>query len=124
MKNVLIADDDAVMVRLLELTMRKSGFSVTICRDGPSVLQRVFDRKPDLGIIDLMLPGMSGLELIREFKSDSSLRDIPLIVVTGQGKGSTKSELLRVGAVSVFTKPFSPTALTSRVRELLSDAAE
>lgn len=122
MKNVLIAEDDAVMVRLLEYTLKKSGFNTIICRDGSSVFSRIRARKPDLGIIDLMLPGKSGLELIREFKADSELARVPLIVVTGQGKGSTKDELLAAGAVSVFTKPFSPTALMARVNELLDES--
>ena len=122
MKNVLIAEDDAVMVRLLEYTLKKSGFNTIICRDGSSVFSRISARKPDLGIIDLMLPGKSGLELIREFKADSELARVPLIVVTGQGKGSTKDELLAAGAVSVFTKPFSPTALMARVNELLDES--
>ena len=65
-----------------------------------------------------MLPGMSGLELIKELKADPSLQSILFIVVKIQGKERTKDELLRVGTVSVFTKPFSPTALTQRVREL------
>ena len=122
MKNVLIAEDDAVMVRLLEYTLKKSGFNTIICRDGSSVFSRISARKPDLGIIDLMLPGKSGQELIREFKADSELARVPLIVVTGQGKGSTKDELLAAGAVSVFTKPFSPTALMARVSELLDES--
>ena len=122
MKNVLIAEDDAVMVRLLEYTLKKSGFNTIICRDGSSVFSRISARKPDLGIFDLMLPGKSGLELIREFKADSELARVPLIVVTGQGKGSTKDELLAAGAVSVFTKPFSPTALMARVNELLDES--
>ncbi len=122
MKNVLIAEDDAVMVRLLEYTLKKSGFNTIICRDGSSVFSRISARKPDLGIIDLMLPGKSGQELIREFKADSELARVPLIVVTGQGKGSTKDELLAAGAVSVFTKPFSPTALMARVNELLDES--
>ena len=86
------------------------------------MFSRIRARKPDLGIIDLMLPGKSGLELIREFKADSELARVPLIVVTGQGKGSTKDELLAAGAVSVFTKPFSPTALMARVNELLDES--
>lgn len=119
MKKILIADDDAVMLRLLEWNLRREGFKITFCRDGPSVVIKVNERLPDLAIIDLMLPGKSGLELIREFKTDPNLKALPIIVVTGQGKGSTKEELLEAGAASVFTKPFSPTSLIAKVNELL-----
>ena len=119
MSNILIADDDPVMVKLLEFNLKRSGYSVTVCREGLSVMPRALDHRPVLAIFDLMLPGRSGLELIHDFKESDDLSDIPIIVVTGQGKGSTKQELLGAGASTVFTKPFSPTILINRIHELL-----
>lgn len=119
MKKILIADDDPVMVKIFELNLRKAGFHLMICREGLSVMARAKGEHPDIAIFDLMLPGMSGQELIRDFKSDSELKDIPIIVVTGQGKDSTRDSLISDGADSVFTKPFSPSALINRLNELL-----
>ncbi|WOO39789.1 response regulator [Rubellicoccus peritrichatus] len=119
MKKILIADDDPVMVKLFEFNLRKAGFHLLICREGLSVISRAKDERPDIAIFDLMLPGMSGQELIRAFKGDPELKDIPIIVVTGQGKDSTRDNLISDGADSVFTKPFSPSALLSRLSELL-----
>ena len=121
MKKILVADDDAIMVRLLDINLRRAGYSPVVCREGLSVVSKAQQHKPLLAVIDLMLPGKSGLELINEFKADPSLREIPLIVVTGQGKGSTKNQLLEAGASSVYTKPFSPRALIDRIKSLLEE---
>lgn len=119
MKTILIADDDPVMVKLLEFNLKRAGYAVEICREGLSVMPKAQDAKPDLAIFDLMLPGRSGLELINDFKAAEEMAGIPIIVVTGQGKGSTRDELLEAGANKVFTKPFSPTILMNSIEELL-----
>ena len=119
MKTILIADDDPVMVKLLEFNLKRAGYRVEICREGLSVAAKAHDVSPNLAIFDLMLPGRSGLELIKDFKDHDELVTIPIIVVTGQGKGSTRHELLDAGANTVFTKPFSPTILINSISELL-----
>ncbi len=124
MSNILIADDDPVMVKLLEFNLKRSGYTVTVCREGLSVMPQAMEKRPVLAIFDLMLPGRSGLELIHDFKDSKELAELPIIVVTGQGKGSTKQELLGAGASTVFTKPFSPTILMSRIDELLQGVPE
>lgn len=126
MKSILIADDDPVMVKLVEFNLKKIGYSALICRDGDSVRERALSEKPVLAIFDFMLPGRSGLELIVDFKADPVLQDIPLLVVTAQGKDSVREEVLAAGAARVFTKPFSPTLLTKCIDELLEplDAVE
>jgi two-component system alkaline phosphatase synthesis response regulator PhoP len=119
MTKLLIADDDPVMVKLLEFNLRRGGFTLVQCREGLSVVTQAREHKPSLAIFDYMLPGRSGLELIQDFRSDPELEHTPIIVVTGQGKGSTKDELLAAGANEVFTKPFSPTLLLNRINELI-----
>lgn len=121
MKRVLIADDDPVMARLIEFNMSKAGYDVVVCREGLSVMATAKETKPALAIFDLMLPGRTGLELIESFKDDEKLKDVPLIVVTGQGKESIREELMAAGASVVFTKPFSPTILVSTVADILSE---
>lgn len=119
MKTILIADDDPVMVKLLEFNLKRANYRVVICREGLSVMPMAEEAQPDLVIFDLMLPGRSGLELIVDFKASPELATIPIIVVTGQGRGSTKDELLAAGADTVFTKPFSPTILMNNIGELM-----
>ncbi|MGF1451930.1 MAG: response regulator transcription factor [Opitutales bacterium] len=121
MSKILIADDDPVMVKLFEFNLKRSGFELVLCREGSAVVPQARATSPHLAIFDYMLPGRSGLELIQDFRGDDDLQALPIIVVTGQGKGSTRQELLDAGADEVFTKPFSPTVLIARIRELLAD---
>lgn len=119
MKKILIADDDPVMTRLLEFHLRRANYATITCREGLSVVKRALEEHPDLAVIDLMLPGRSGKELIEEFRANEKLEDLPVIVVTGQGRESTHDALSRAGARHVFTKPFSPTALIGRINTIL-----
>ena len=122
MSKILIADDDPVMVKLFEFNLKRKGFELVLCREGHSVAAQAKATQPQLAIFDYMLPGRSGLELIQDFRRDEALQHLPIIVVTGQGKGSTRQDLLAAGANEVFTKPFSPTVLLARIRELLQGA--
>ncbi len=124
MKTILIADDDPMMVKLLEFNLRRSGYTVLICRDGLSVCEKARAGKPDLVILDVMMPGRTGLELLGDFKVDPALAALPVLVVTSEGKSSTEASLLAAGALNVYTKPFSPTMLLDRVRQLLGETVE
>ncbi len=117
---ILIADDDPVMIKLFEFNLGKAGYKTVACREGSSVLSSTLESHPDMVIFDLVLPGRSGLELIKDFRSHAKLAAMPIIVVTAQGRGSTKDALLAAGADCVFTKPFSPSLLLAKVEELLA----
>ena len=122
MKKILIADDDPMMVKILEFNLRRAGFDLIICREGLSVCTRAHAEQPDLIILDVMLPGRTGLELVADIKADPVLAGLPVLIVTSEGKNSTLDGLLAAGAANVYTKPFSPTMLIDRVRELLGEA--
>jgi DNA-binding response OmpR family regulator len=122
MKTILIADDDPMMVKLLEFNLRRAGYQVLVCREGLSVCERVRASHPDLVILDVMMPGRTGLELLRDFKADPALAEVPALIVTSEGKSSTETDLLEAGALNVFTKPFSPTMLLDRVRQILGES--
>jgi len=122
MKTILIADDDPMMVKLLEFNLRRAGYAVVICREGLSVCASARAERPDLAILDVMLPGRTGLELLRDFRADPALAGLPAVIVTSEGKSSTQDDLLAAGARNVYTKPFSPTMLLERVRQLLGEA--
>jgi DNA-binding response OmpR family regulator len=121
MKKILIADDDPMMVKLLEFNLRRAGYAMAICRDGLSVCACARAEQPDLAILDVMLPGRTGLELLGDFRADPALAGLPVVIVTSEGKGSTQDDLLAAGARNVYTKPFSPTLLLERVRQLLGE---
>ena len=122
MKKILVADDDPVMIGLYQFNLKKAGYQILVCREGASVVATMQEEKPSLAILDLMLPGRSGWELIEDITADESIAKTPLVVVTGQGKESTKEDLLKQGAASVFTKPFSPRVLLACIQELLDKA--
>ncbi|GAB4274337.1 MAG TPA: hypothetical protein DIU37_04555 [Opitutae bacterium] len=124
MKTLLVADDDPVMLKLFEFNLRKAGFQVIACKEGLGVVQKALTEKPELVILDYLLPGRSGLELIHDFKANARLSEVPLIIVTGQGKGTTRDDLMRAGAACVFTKPFSPSLLVQEINRLLTRPVE
>jgi CheY-like chemotaxis protein len=119
MKTILMADDDPMMVKLLEFNLRKAGFATLVCREGLSVCARARAEHPDLVILDVNMPGRTGLELLGDFKADPQLAALPVVVVTSEGKSSTQDELRAAGAKHVYTKPFSPTMLIEHLQLLL-----
>lgn len=121
MSLILIADDDPLMIRLLEFNLKRAGHALCVCRDGLEVEQTARGHRPDLAILDVMLPGKSGLELIRDFRASESFADLPVIVVTGHGETQVHEDLMAAGANRVFTKPFAPSLLLATINELLPD---
>lgn len=123
MTTILIADDDPLMIRLLEFNLKRLSCRLLVCREGLGAEQLLKVEKPDLAIIDVMLPGKSGLELIEFVRSEPEIASMPLIVVTGHGEHQVHEQLLEAGANHVFTKPFAPSLLQSTVQELLNQHA-
>lgn len=121
MSTILIADDDPLMIRLLEYNLKRLKARIIIAREGLGAEHLVKVERPDLAIIDVMLPGKDGLSLIQSIRADDDLKDMPLIVVTGHGEHHIIRQLLDAGANHVFTKPFAPSLLESTVQELLQD---
>ncbi len=123
MSTILIADDDPLMIRLLEFNLKRLGCNLIVCREGLGAEQLLKTERPDIAIIDVMLPGKSGLELIQLVRAEPELCKMPLIVVTGHGEHQVHQELLDAGANYVFTKPFAPSLLQSTIQELLDQHA-
>lgn len=107
------------MAKLLEFNLKREGFQLMICTDGTTVLDRINDWRPDLAIFDFNLPGKTGLELSLIFREREALKDIPIIIITGQGKELARDALIEAGVNEVFTKPYSPTVLAETIRRLL-----
>ncbi|MEO0797083.1 MAG: response regulator [Verrucomicrobiota bacterium] len=119
MSKILIADDDPLMIRLLEFNLKRHGHQLIICREGLGAEHLIRVERPDIAIIDLMLPGKSGEELIETIRGDEDLAGLPIIVVTGRGEDQLHNQLTQAGANRIFTKPFAPSLLLSAISELV-----
>ena len=118
-QHVLIAEDDPVMVRLLEFMLLREGFKVSVCVEGNTVVERALKEKPDLLLVDYVLPGMTGDRVVAALNDEPTLSDTPVIVVTGQGRDSIRNQMFDLGVKEVFTKPFSPISLVSEIKKHL-----
>jgi phosphate regulon transcriptional regulator PhoB len=119
MPQILIIDDELDILDLLSYNLKKEGFSILTAKDGTSGKEAARSSNPDLIILDLMLPGIDGLELCRILKKDPKTALIPIIMLTARGQETDKITGLETGADDYVTKPFSVREITARVRALL-----
>jgi len=117
---ILIVDDDAFIRRPLELLLREEGFEPSTAADGDECLSRVESVRPDLVFLDVMMPGRDGFSVCETLKRDPRFRDIPVILLSARGMEGDRRRGMDLGAADFMTKPYSPTELLRRVRELLS----
>jgi DNA-binding response OmpR family regulator len=115
-KRVLVVDDDAKTVELVKLYLNRDGYRVLTAYDGIEALQLAREAHPDLIVLDLMLPGIDGLEVCRTLRTES---DVPIIMLTARTTDEDKLTGLGLGADDYVTKPFSPRELAARVRAVL-----
>jgi len=116
---VLIVEDDKDIVELVRYNLEKEGYQVAAAGDGLGALAQVKKAAPDLVILDLMLPKLSGLEVCREVRRDTALNRLPILMLTARGDEADRVVGLEIGADDYVTKPFSPRELVARVRALL-----
>ena len=120
---ILIADDEIFMIRLLELTFKKGGYEIVSCRDGQEALATAATARPQLIVLDVMMPGLDGLGALRQLKENPATKDIPVVVLSAKGHALTKVEAELAGAVMFLTKPFSPNQLLGEVKKILEPTA-
>ncbi|MCX5678609.1 MAG: response regulator transcription factor [Candidatus Omnitrophica bacterium] len=116
---ILIVEDEKDIVRMLEYNLKKEGFKTASSNDGNKALDAVNKERPDLILLDLMLPGTDGLEVCKELKSNVNTRSIPIIMLTAKSRESDKVVGLELGADDYVTKPFSPRELVARIKAVL-----
>jgi two-component system phosphate regulon response regulator PhoB len=119
---VLVIDDEKDLIELVRYNLRSEGFEVLAARDGESGVREALDRRPDLVLIDLMLPGIDGLEVCQRLRSDERTCRIPLIMLTAKSSEADRVVGLELGADDYVTKPFSPRELAARVKAVLRRA--
>ncbi len=115
-KRVLVVDDDVKTVELVKLYLNRDGHKVLVAYDGVEALRLAREGHPDLIVLDLMLPGIDGLEICRTLRNES---DVPIIMLTARTTDEDKLTGLGLGADDYVTKPFSPRELAARVRAVL-----
>jgi len=116
---VLIVEDEQALVTLLRYNFEAAGYEVATALDGDEALMAIAERRPDLIVLDWMLPSISGLEVCRQIRRKPETRDVPVIMLTARGEEADRVRGLDSGADDYVTKPFSPTELVARVRAVL-----
>jgi phosphate regulon transcriptional regulator PhoB len=119
MKKILLVEDDRDIVELVRYNLEKEGFQVTSAGDGLSGMAQLRKSPPDLLLLDLMLPKLSGLEICKEIRRDSTLNRLPILMLTARGEEADRIVGLELGADDYVTKPFSPRELAARIKALL-----
>lgn len=116
--DILVVDDEASVVEVVALYLKREGFTVRVARDGRSALEAIQEKRPALIVLDLMLPEVDGLEILRRVRDDAT-SDVPIIMLTARRQETDRIYGLELGADDYVTKPFSPAELVSRVKAVL-----
>jgi two-component system, OmpR family, alkaline phosphatase synthesis response regulator PhoP len=120
-RRILIADDEENIVISLEFLMKREGFEVSIAQDGEQAVEKIRAEKPDLVLLDVMMPKKSGFEVCQEIRSDPSLNAVRILMLTAKGRETEVAKGLALGADSYVTKPFSTKELVERIRSMLAE---
>jgi DNA-binding response OmpR family regulator len=119
MAKIVVADDDADIRDLVVFKLQQSGHDIVSVADGAAAVEACRDALPDLAVLDVMMPGMSGLDACRELRGDPALAGIPVILLTARAQETDIEQGFNVGADDYVVKPFSPRELASRVAAVL-----
>ncbi len=120
---ILVVEDEEAISQLLAYNLEREGFRVDIARDGEEGLVAVAETRPDLLLLDWMLPKVSGVELCRQLRARGETREIPIIMLTARGEEEDRIRGLDIGADDYVTKPFSMSELVARIRAVLRRTA-
>ncbi|MCH4564731.1 MULTISPECIES: response regulator transcription factor [Halomonas] len=122
MAKVLVVDDEPNIVLSLEFLMQQAGFEVVTAEDGEGALARVAEGVPDLVLLDISLPGISGFDVLEQLRADPAHARLPIIMLTAHGREVEREKGMALGADDYITKPFSTQALVEKVKTLLDEA--
>ena len=117
--HILIADDNHQNCELLEAYLTQEGYNVEMVFDGQQALEAIARRQPDLLLLDIMMPRMSGYEVCRKLKADPETQDMPIVMVTALAEMGDIEKAVQAGADDFLTKPINKLELTTRVKTLL-----
>lgn len=117
--DILIVDDEPYIQRSLSFILRKEGFEVEVASNGEEGLEKAKTLRPKIIFLDVMMPRLNGFSACRAIKSDESLKDCHVVMLTGKGQEVDKAQGLKEGADEFITKPFSPREIVARVKAIL-----
>ena len=120
---ILIADDEPNILLSLEYLMKREGYAVSVARDGEEALQAILRDRPELVLLDVMMPKKSGFEVCQEVRANDAARDTLILMLTAKGRDTDVAKGLGSGADAYMTKPFSTKDLVQKVREMLESRA-
>ena len=119
-ESVLIVDDDPVIRRMLQLSFESEGFEVSTANDGVEGLDAMRSSRPDVVVLDIMMPKLDGMKVMREVVSDDDLRGTPVILLSAKATSLDIELGLKAGAADYVTKPVDPIELVERIRSILA----
>ncbi|RLC61580.1 MAG: two-component system response regulator [Chloroflexi bacterium] len=122
MSKILVAEDERDIRELIGFTLRFAGFDVVLTSNGAEAVEKVLLERPDLIMLDVRMPKMSGYEACRHLKENPETSNIPVVILSAKGQEGEIKEGLESGAVEYIVKPFAPDELTNQVRDILRRA--
>jgi DNA-binding response OmpR family regulator len=121
-KRILIVDDEPNIVVSLEFLMKREGFEVAVATDGEAALKSVEEKKPDLVLLDIMLPKKNGFEVCQTIRANPDLQAVKIVMLTAKGRDTEVAKGTALGADAYMTKPFSTKDLIAQVRQILGES--
>jgi len=119
-KKILIVDDEPNIVISVEFLMKREGYAVAVAADGDEALEKIRADRPDLVLLDVMMPKKNGFEVCQEVRADPALAGTRILMLTARGRDTEVAKGMALGADDYMTKPFSTKELVDKVRELLA----
>jgi two-component system phosphate regulon response regulator PhoB len=119
MKKILLADDESNLRTLVHTTLEDSEYEILEATNGTEALEMAKKERPDLLVLDWMMPGLSGIEVAKLLRDDPDTADIPIIMLTARGQEKDREKVKALGAYAYLLKPFSPLQLLEKVRDAL-----
>lgn len=124
MPRILIVDDEPNIVLALEILMKREGYEIRTVGDGERAVEAAEAFRPDLILLDVMMPRMDGFEVCQRIRADASLKDISIVMLTAKGREVEREKGLALGADLYITKPFSTREVVRKVKEMLASKSE
>ena len=120
---ILVVDDEIYIVHILDFSLGMEGYEVVTALDGEQALEKARSEKPDLIVLDIMMPKLDGYETCKRLKADAETKDVPVILLSAKGRNVDQKVGFEVGADDYITKPFSPRKLVDRINAILGQTS-
>lgn len=120
-RRVLLIEDEPNIIEAISFILSRDGFTVHTHEDGTTAMAKVRAQRPDMIILDVMLPGRSGYDILRDLRSEAATRSLPVLMLTARGQAKDRDLATQLGADVYMTKPFSNAEICAQVRAMIGD---